>query len=759
MGAIGVKTDITGNVIGDFIDGLSMNSLGNYPSESPSDNGDDNSDLNNELNVTPVANATETEEFSRRKGGSGGGGGSSSSPPSEICDGIDNDGDDLIDEICGDLSCTTDANCDDGNNLTIDTCDNTIVTFNLTTNVTTYAKTCKNIIPNFYGTVYDTDGDNSIISGVNISFYDNSVYNVSNDDGNYSALVPKDEPDTVSNEDGHYGIFLAPNKNYHMVMQHSDEKEFNMKTRDNESEINQTIITETEGYIKVFFEKASAGLKSDLYSDLPTMELLVENSQVGKVSYLNDSYVYPAGTELKFHILVHGTGWGLGEYNHSSNSQYAQIERLDKDTWRIHFEDLPESWPPDWDFNDAVVLIDVVGTNITNETIYDNDCDEDGIVNWLDDDDDSCDHGEEDQEMDEDDHGNFNAEGHILFHGQYGRGNKYICGDKLKFMMFGINKRASNETITFMVEDHTAGGGNKGDWVYNGSISNTSESLLVVNNGTRQYNEFEFSIPCDFNEGKHDIHILWDDEKFHKIGNFFVIADTTPPYIYAEDATGLPGIEIEIGYDSNDPAEPGTVRALELDTLEGAEESLSVVIDKDIDSDGTDLDGNTTNDADYSVSGGTTISVNLTYDNSGNYTARFTTTDGSGNTAFNDSNIIVYINESEADDIAVSVYDWFGLSIGLQKNYFVAGLGDAGVTVDRYNILKTIGDEYITPGNGVTNSEASVMNSNIDLCTATPFVKAISATTAVSYNNTLVNFLTSLKCDCNVTMVGSPSVC
>jgi len=653
--------------------------------------------------------------------------------------------------------CITDSDCNDNNPDTMDRCQET-----------QEGMACTHLIPNFYGKIYDTDTGNPI-EGVNISFYDADIYDVYDNIGNYSALVPKEIPDLVTEEGGIFKVFLIPNESYHMVMQHSDEKAFGVNGKNNQ---NKTIITENEGYIKVFFEKASASLLSDLYIDFPVQDLLVENSEVGKTVYINNNQSYPAGTELKFHIRVHGTHWGLGEYDHSSDSKYCEIEKLDENTWRLHFEDLPSN-RADWDYNDAVVLIDVVAS-ASGGNNYTNDCDEDGIVNWEDDDDDECDIGEDNQEIDENVTGGFNAEGHILYYDKYGKDNKYTCGDVVKFVMFGKNHRNPDETITFLVESHVTNPGTDGDIVYIGNISDEDENLFVPNDEVKYHKTYEFIVPCSYSEGKYDIHIVWKGEKWHKIGNFFVIDDTTDPWINVFPSNGIPDIPIEIGYSAHDPPEPGTVTIYEICTTNRPDYTINVSIDKDILTDGDDNDTITDNDVDYLVPGGSAVSANITYDSSGSYTARFKVTDVSGNSDYEDKEITVYISEDEADVIAYPIYEMFGLTLEIFfKHNYETTIGTSSPNIfleaDRFNWGSEIGDEYMTPGDNIhseddSNSEEdqiaglnAVLYSTIGGtggCKGPEYLKPIYPSTAKEYNNTLAGFLTYLYCVCGHTPSG-----
>ncbi len=335
----------------------------------------------------------------------------------------------------------------------------------------------------------------------------------------------------------------------------------------------------------------------------------------------------------------------------------------------------------------------------------------------------------------------FNAEGHILFSGkyEYNEENAYVCGDQIKFMMFGVNNdNDTNQTITFMIEDHNISPGVNGISVYNGSILDEDESLFIPAGGEKLDKVFEFEIPCSYNLGKHDIHVVWNDEKWHKIGNFFIIEDTTNPSINTEGTEdGLPGENIEVGYAAWDNAEPGTVRAMELGILEGADDTLTVIIDKDITED-SDNDTIEDNDADYEVDGGTLMYVNLTYNSSGSYTARFTVMDGTGNTDSEDVNITVYISEEEADNISKQAYsDILGISVAS----FTGDLFGISRTWDRYNAVALVGDEYLTE-NDIDEGDKNTIN--YFACSQYPYFIIIDPTTAETYNSTIRSFLNGI---------------
>jgi hypothetical protein len=83
------------------------------------------------------------------------------------------------------------------------------------------------------------------------------------------------------------------------------------------------------------------------------------------------------------------------------------------------------------------------------------------------------------------------------------------------------------------------------------------------------------------NNGRHDIHIVHNGEKWHKIGNFFVIRDDEPPFIWAEDETGYTNESISLMYIANDPVLSGTIVALTTSATNTS--ALTVLIDQNND--------------------------------------------------------------------------------------------------------------------------------------------------------------------------------
>jgi len=457
-------------------------------------------------------------------------------------------------------TCTDNSQCNDNDSNTFDVCYNSMDQPNVS------IPTCSHFPYNIYGQITDS-ATGLPVAGANISFYPSSVFvpytlgiayyengTIGSDTGDYSALQPKAVPDTVTDENGNYKYYL-PYDAYTIVVQHSSKKKFDV-TPGNVT--GGEIILPEDGNVVVTFEKASAYLKSDLYfknvSGAGNSFLLDQQSTIG---VWKDIGTFNEGDELQFYITVNGTTWSpsLGYYNHTSISQYAIIERLDYDTWRIYFEDLPASIT-DWDFNDAVVLVDLTPSANTSNYTYEDDCDGDGIKNWDDENDSWCDKGSEDTDIFENQtntsgYRDFNVEGHIIHEGKFTNDNNYTCGQNVEFVMFGENKGTEDVTVTFAVENHS-GGGEPTDnrWacgndtnpvtgrvdvdgiVYCGDRAWIVENLYIPvgaqgNDKVTKY--YNFSVPCDFapafgEKTKYDIHVYdnlqWGN--MHKIGNFFV---------------------------------------------------------------------------------------------------------------------------------------------------------------------------------------------------------------------------------------------
>jgi len=139
-----------------------------------------------------------------------------------------------------------------------------------------------------------------------------------------------------------------------------------------------------------------------------------------------------------------------------------------------------------------------------------------------------------DPELKESPSKNVNFEGHIIYGGKYRDGNKYIIGDSLDFVMFGVNHEAQAETASFLIERHVAGidNGANGPWIYNGSFANPSETLTVPANGSKVSKKFNITLSSIFSmPGRYDVHVLMNNsgtfEKWHKIGNFFIMENVS----------------------------------------------------------------------------------------------------------------------------------------------------------------------------------------------------------------------------------------
>ncbi len=705
-------------------------------------------------------------------------------------DGIENVSKSII--LHAHQSCHVNSECYDGSNSTVDVCNFHSLDWNGT------YPSCSNWIPNVYGRVFDTD-TGLPIAGENISFYNNTVWNAENMTGNYSALQPKPIPDAVTDANGaYYGFSTASTKYVNIVIEGTDEKDFDHKMSTQPTADKLIILPET-GNVRVLFEKAEAGLKSDLRLAKPYSAMLVANTSTGKSVVLNNGQKINALTEILLYIRVHclqGYCPTKMDYDHYSNSSYAIVDRLDYDTWRIYFEDLDvkKSIMPDFDYNDAVILVELY--NYTwppqNTTPYTDDCDHDGIKNWNDFDDDWCDTGSHNSDVDQNStyYKNLNVDGHIIYSGRYEGNNNYTCNEYVNFNMFGINNGYNDTTVTFIVENHTAISGVEsapipcavnGKTVYCGNQSKSSENLFLPNDNKQHNKNYKVYIPCNWGPGRYEIHaydnLRWG--KMHKLGDFFIIRDTTPPnfgqmiygYIggYLTEYKGMEG-PYKFYYSALDPPQPGTLAA-QMVYIEGrTDASINVTLDKDINTDSSG-DGIKDNDVDYSGPGSDMGEINIRYNVSGHYVTKATATDKAGNKAVRYENVTVYMTENEADVIADPIYrdyfqflptDWGDPWYDVNTTLIIVPIAINAVW-DRYDDLNTqIGDEYMTPGNNIsTKAQVDALNYNVDYCQETSggtYVKTIPLSTAAEFNDTIKSYLRHLKCVCHDSwLVGGPA--
>jgi len=112
--------------------------------------------------------------------------------------------------------------------------------------------------------------------------------------------------------------------------------------------------------IKVKLIKNDAQLSSDIYLISNGEEkLLIKNSKNNKEK--EKEIFFPEEKEFNLMIKVNGSPMNLRNYQHTSNSKFAKIEKW-YDNWIIKFEDLPEE-KADWDYNDVVLEIQIEQEN------------------------------------------------------------------------------------------------------------------------------------------------------------------------------------------------------------------------------------------------------------------------------------------------------------------------------------------------------------------------------------------------------------
>ncbi|MBD3313932.1 hypothetical protein GF345_05815 [Candidatus Woesearchaeota archaeon] len=647
--------------------------------------------------------------------------------------------------------CDTDNDCDDNDPDTIDMC---------------RASTCVNEIATIYGRVVDAETGQPL-AGKEVSIIPASECNAADDETGQGDCIPepKSEPEAVTDSQGRYAV-AAPPGIYHVVVSGSREDTLNRYVGNEVSSIE----IPSDGQIKVVVEpeRIEAGFHSTAYVKAGSITAKVfDDSHVTQTPV----FVDVAGTDnLEFVIEVQGNYPYRYTYNLSSidannhisfsdnryrpdsinGSNQAIIDQLDGDTWRLWFEDLPPGHPwQDNDYDDVIFLIDFIpsGSNSTgNDTDYD--CDDDSIPNYLDEDDSWCDKGDEETEIVNDTVTGLYTEGHILYSGRFSGNNRYIAGDTLQFVIFGTNNLSTSENVTFLIEDHTINTGVNGTAAYAGNTSDINEVLEIQNDGTRHERVFNLTIPPYFsaeNGGRHDVHIVHNGSKVHKLGDFYAIADEQPPFIWAEDKTGYTNETISIMYNAYDPPMEGTVVFL----TGGSNSDVTVNVDQD-----------NNGDFDYSIDGGLN-EIQLNFTESGHYQIKFAINDSGGNYVETYSDVSVWITEDEADIIGMSVYSMFADLYGLMGYDFSHTVGASNPIVysewDRFNIIQeNLGDEYITPGNGddLTQAEIDGLQNVIDACNGPEYVKTIPPSTAEEFNQTLFSFLMHLQCDCGMPLTG-----
>lgn len=131
-------------------------------------------------------------------------------------------------------------------------------------------------------------------------------------------------------------------------------------------EITDPLIINAEGKLKITVEKGSAGLDSDLFMKMngKDAQLITQKAQTNTGFTLETDY--KDGDMFDFFIKTHGDSWGIGTYDHGTNTAlssdgraYYKKEQLSENSWRIKFEDLPEN-RADWDYDDVVIKVELI---------------------------------------------------------------------------------------------------------------------------------------------------------------------------------------------------------------------------------------------------------------------------------------------------------------------------------------------------------------------------------------------------------------
>jgi len=426
----------------------------------------------------------------------------------------------------------------------------------------------------------------------------------------------------------------------------------------------------------------------------------------------------------------------------------------------------------------------------------------------------------------------FNVEGHIYHSGRYENENFYTCNQYVEFTMFGMNKGDTNVTIRFVVENHTDDGQptdnrmvcgdeispingfitNDSDILYCSYADNESEILFLPNDKVKYKKDFSFKVPCDWQDGKYDIHVYDNSKwgKMHKIGNFFIEDDGSTPEITPLGDLGVSSDNFSMysnetlnvsymaqDYDNNQTVLFKAASEYFHITVPPVYCNINVTLDQDVEVD-TNGDGILNNDADYSNCGGVEqFMENVSYNKEPFFNSslsdieniyriakvhsgRLTAKDGSGRSTVTNINITVYLNEEEADVIGDPIYESFFNLIFFNHDwpYYFSTAGGVWVNVDRFDEgFQLVGDEYLTrlntdknptyywtinynssaadepvndAGIDVLATQASIISTfdtAIEYCgtNSPPFLKFIMPSTAQQYNNTLTDYLNTLK--------------
>ncbi len=535
--------------------------------------------------------------------------------------------------------CVTDNDCDDGNSSTKDTC----ISKGLCTGF------CTNGEINVNGTITDEFGNPA--EGINISFYQETQYSPILNNTNTDSLTPKIIPDTTTNTNGYYETYLPENTVWHMRMQGSSKKDFN--------------------------------------------------------------------------IFTNRTNKGRG-----------------------HNTDIFE-----------------------NET-YDSNND-------------------------------FNVQGHIIYEGKHEHGNKYVCGESVEFMMFGMNWEDTNVTITYAVENHTGGGEptdnrdvcdgvagftNESDVLWCSNISDTKDILHLPADGKKYEKYFAFDIPCRWNGGRYDIHVYDNSRwgKMHMIGTFFIVPDNeSQPQLNIStleiDASGISmytneSVDLKFHAEdvSNETIPENEDKIIpELAVMNYVDCTLNVTFDKDVEVD-TDGDGNTSNDVDFSTCGGWGRYVwNLSYPRSEfagddgifnvtedifnlarTHKAKFTVTDEAGNKAEEYINITLWMTEDEGRELGAHIMIDAGFDfLETSKNYTTTStFNPIHLFIDKWDMENGI--EYMTPNDPNSSIRADLpddwrqqLQNSIDGCEA-EYILAANTSTAAEFNTTAYDHFRYVICEC-----------
>ncbi len=355
--------------------------------------------------------------------------------------------------------------------------------------------------------------------------------------------------------------------------------------------------------------------------------------------------------------------------------------------------------------------------------------------------------------------GRISFEGHILHDEHFPQEeNNYTPGEKVKFIMKGVNNHPTETSIgTFKVYRDLPG--NNDPLVYASSETNPLESLVAAP-GTKPHTVMEWiltkAVVDAYGNGKYKINADWKEENVqhsHLIGIFRAIVDSTPPTVNGvTNVTRFTNEAADAGYVIQDTPQPGSVRAAgyQVESIDG---STPANVDLD-----TAVGG--AYDADMAATGtpvtlpprGEVLSPQADVGkNAKVYTVRIWAEDTSGNRGYVEVIDTNHLTKAEADALSNPIYDAFKIGPSYDINFFTDyGINTAAtptvfpVNCNKINTSYIVGHNY-NRQSGLTEAQAAELNGVISGLSGPEYVKPIDRSTKADFLATLTAFMQALK--------------